>query len=159
MSADPGDYAPIGTQPQTETHIQCLECGRWYRALSAHLWLAHGIRPDDYRSRHGLRVHNPLAAKDVLARLSEASTATAAARADVRNRLREAMRRRVAARRSGRATRRAAETKADWLRPELVRDMAERRAALNRRHGAQTIANLERVTPALLATSTSSPTS
>lgn len=34
--------------------IQCLECGRWYRALATHLPRTHGMSHNDYREKWGI---------------------------------------------------------------------------------------------------------
>lgn len=54
------------TKPKGEfgEKIQCLECGRWYVALGAHLALKHSLTGDEYREKHGLRKGEPLAGDD-----------------------------------------------------------------------------------------------
>lgn len=41
--------------------IQCLECGRWFRALATHLPRTHGMTHDDYRDKWGIPRRYPLA--------------------------------------------------------------------------------------------------
>lgn len=41
--------------------IQCLECGRWFRALGAHLTSAHGMTHHDYREKWAIPRRYPLA--------------------------------------------------------------------------------------------------
>lgn len=43
--------------------IQCLECGKWYRALNTHLRLSHEITVDDYRDKYGLPYQRGLLGK------------------------------------------------------------------------------------------------
>jgi hypothetical protein len=47
-------------QPREQDRIQCLECGRWYRALPTHLRRSHDLSDEDYRLRHGIPVGVPL---------------------------------------------------------------------------------------------------
>ena len=42
------------------SRIQCLECGKWFRALPKHVRSAHQIDDDDYRIKHGVRKSTPL---------------------------------------------------------------------------------------------------
>jgi hypothetical protein len=57
-----------GVQPEEDGRLQCLECGRWYRALGSHLVQGEGLDPDAYRERHGLPATLPLAAADLRTR-------------------------------------------------------------------------------------------
>jgi hypothetical protein len=57
-----------GTQPEADGRLQCLECGRWYRALGSHLTHGEGMTLDAYRERHGLPATLPLAAADLRSR-------------------------------------------------------------------------------------------
>ncbi|NIC05248.1 MucR family transcriptional regulator [Billgrantia bachuensis] len=41
--------------------IQCLECGRWFRALATHLPRTHGMTHQDYREKWGIPQRYPLA--------------------------------------------------------------------------------------------------
>lgn len=140
---EPGRFAPPGVQPAAGGRIQCLECGRWYGQLCVHLRV-HGLTADAYRARHGLRVHQPLTAPDVSARMAAAATAVRDARPDIRERTEQAMRKRVAKRTDGTASRRARETAEDWERREqLRRERAERTAARNQAAGKETLRQLE----------------
>jgi hypothetical protein len=47
-------------QPRERDRIQCLECGRWFRALSAHFRRAHSMADEDYRLKYGIPVGTPL---------------------------------------------------------------------------------------------------
>ncbi len=45
--------APFSTIDELDAYvggpqIQCLECGRWYRALATHLPRTHGMSHNDY---------------------------------------------------------------------------------------------------------------
>lgn len=133
----PGDLSPIGTQPMGDDRILCLECGRWYQALTRHI-VVHDLDVTEYRRRHGLRIHHPLIAPAVSRRRSAHSTALAQ-RPDVAASLSRAMAARVEARRSGKATQAARRTRADWLRPQTRADMAQRTADRNRAAGETTV--------------------
>jgi hypothetical protein len=52
------------TQPREQDRIQCLECGRWYRALPTHLLRKHGLSDEDYRLKYGLPVGLPLVCQE-----------------------------------------------------------------------------------------------
>jgi len=41
-------------QPEVDGSRQCLECGRWYRDLGAHMKNTHRLHMNDYRQRHGI---------------------------------------------------------------------------------------------------------
>lgn len=43
-----------------ESRIQCLECGRWFRALPRHLSRGHELSDEDYRLKHQIPVGVPL---------------------------------------------------------------------------------------------------
>ncbi|MEU8379795.1 MucR family transcriptional regulator [Streptosporangium sp. NPDC048865] len=63
---------PFGVQPRREDgRLQCLECGRWYRSLAAHLFQSEDTSVDDYRERHGLPATMPLVSIDMSDRLRE----------------------------------------------------------------------------------------
>lgn len=57
--------AGMGVQPEVDGVLQCLECGRWYRALGPHVVQGEGLDLDTYRERHGLPATLPLAAADL----------------------------------------------------------------------------------------------
>jgi methylphosphotriester-DNA--protein-cysteine methyltransferase len=46
--------------PAADDHVVCLECGKKMRRLRRHLAAAHGLTPDTYRQRWGLRRDHPL---------------------------------------------------------------------------------------------------
>lgn len=48
------------SQPREQYRIQCLECGRWYRALPSHLRRKHGLGDEDYRLKHRIPASSPL---------------------------------------------------------------------------------------------------
>lgn len=63
-------WTPPTTLPPVEewlTHdrIQCLDCGRWFRALGQHLNKSHGLTAAEYRRRWGMRQRQPLTCGDV----------------------------------------------------------------------------------------------
>lgn len=60
-------------QPREQDRIQCLECGRWYRALPAHLRRTHELTDEDYRLRYGIPVGFPLVCLDWSERQSRAN--------------------------------------------------------------------------------------
>lgn len=62
---------PKGIQPERDGRVQCLECGRWYRALAPHLIQTEDMEPNHYRERHGLPATLPLVASDISQTLSE----------------------------------------------------------------------------------------
>lgn len=49
-----------GTQPVTETHVLCRECGQWLRGLGRHLTTKHGMGVGDYRRRFAIDACVPL---------------------------------------------------------------------------------------------------
>ncbi len=48
----------------TDAHIVCLEDGRQFKMLKRHLMSEHGLTPDQYRARWGLRADYPIVAPD-----------------------------------------------------------------------------------------------
>jgi predicted transcriptional regulator len=46
--------------PAADDRVVCVECGRKLRRLRRHLAAAHGLTPDTYRQRWGLRRDYPL---------------------------------------------------------------------------------------------------
>lgn len=54
----------------TAQYIVCLECGARQKTLKRHLRTAHGLEPDEYRARWGLRPDYPMAAPDYAKRRS-----------------------------------------------------------------------------------------
>lgn len=72
--ADP--RVPPGTQPEDpQGRLQCLECGRWYRSLAAHLPKGEDMSAADYRERHGLAAGHPLVSKELSAHWREQTRA------------------------------------------------------------------------------------
>ena len=57
----PDPAVPI-RQSVRRQYIVCLEDGRRFRSLTRHLRTAHGLDPDRYRARWGLRGDYPMAA-------------------------------------------------------------------------------------------------
>jgi predicted transcriptional regulator len=55
----------------TDEAVICLDCGFKAKMLRRHLMGAHGLSPDAYRQRWGLRPDHPLIAKTYSARRSE----------------------------------------------------------------------------------------
>lgn len=52
-----GGYGYLGVlcTNKTETHLQCHECGLFFRHLGAHVQRGHGIKADQYREKYQLR--------------------------------------------------------------------------------------------------------
>lgn len=71
----PGELSSLGVQPTTDTHIQCLECGRWYRALGRHIDATHQVTAEQYKERHGLSVTKGLVSPELSRRHTEAGQA------------------------------------------------------------------------------------
>ena len=46
----------------TPDHIVCLEDGKGFKSIKRHLWMAHGLSPEDYRARWSLPTDYPLVA-------------------------------------------------------------------------------------------------
>lgn len=140
------DPIPYGVQPMTDTHILCLECGRWLRALSAHLSLAHGTDTAAYRQAHGLRVNLALSSPAVSARLSESTTIQVRQDPRLAAHVEEAVRDAGRARREGRAAKAAkrAYVERGGRREQHRREHAERTAARNAAVGAESLARMER---------------
>jgi predicted transcriptional regulator len=46
----------------TKNHLTCLACGAKLKTLKRHLKVAHGLQPDEYRTRYGLPSSYPLTA-------------------------------------------------------------------------------------------------
>jgi hypothetical protein len=55
--------------------LLCHECGRWYAGLGAHVYGAHGMTADEYRSAHGLARGAALSGAAVRAKMSAVSIA------------------------------------------------------------------------------------
>jgi hypothetical protein len=91
-------FHAVGELPldRDENKVLCGLCGRWFRALGAHL-RAHDWSADDYRSAFGLNAQRPLQARAV----SDAQAAALKRRIQTDRRLQAAMRRGVALARSG----------------------------------------------------------
>jgi hypothetical protein len=53
------------------SQIQCLECGKWYRALPRHISTTHNMDDDDYRIKHEVPKGTPLVCKEWSERASE----------------------------------------------------------------------------------------
>lgn len=51
--------------------IICLECGRGQKMLKRHISTAHGLTPDEYRTKWNLRTNYPMVAPDYAKRRSE----------------------------------------------------------------------------------------
>lgn len=47
----------------TERAVVCLECGKKYKILTKKHLVAHGLTPDEYRAKHGMKKGAPLIAK------------------------------------------------------------------------------------------------
>lgn len=43
-----------------QSRIECLECGRWFKALATHLPRTHGMTHDDYREKWQIPKRYPL---------------------------------------------------------------------------------------------------
>ena len=46
----------------TRNALICLECGKRQKTLKRHLKTGHGLTPDEYRKRYGLRSEYPMVA-------------------------------------------------------------------------------------------------
>lgn len=92
-------FHALGELPvdRDEEKVRCGLCGRWFRALHAHLWQAHGCNADEYRLAFGLNARRPLQAPAV----SAAQAAALARRIDTDPRIRAGMRTGLALARSG----------------------------------------------------------
>ncbi|MEP0941482.1 MAG: MucR family transcriptional regulator [Rhizobiaceae bacterium] len=45
-----------------DDHLVCLECGKKFKSLKRHLMSHHGVTPDEYRTRWGLKSDYPMVA-------------------------------------------------------------------------------------------------
>lgn len=45
---------------QDRDKVRCHECGRWFRSVAQHIFSAHGISADGYKSAHGLQRNTAL---------------------------------------------------------------------------------------------------
>jgi len=54
----------------TRDALYCLECGRKARTLRRHIRMSHGLNPDQYRARWGLRPDYPMTAPEYAERRS-----------------------------------------------------------------------------------------
>lgn len=63
----------VRTPTTDPDRVVCLECGRDFRALSGHVYRAHGISLREYRERHRLALTNPLMGESTRERVSAAS--------------------------------------------------------------------------------------
>ncbi|GAA0988730.1 hypothetical protein GCM10009555_070990 [Acrocarpospora macrocephala] len=63
-----GSHAPHGILVRDESadRVRCHECGRWFRALGAHVRV-HGLTAGEYRERFGLLATKPLTSREVSA--------------------------------------------------------------------------------------------
>jgi predicted transcriptional regulator len=55
-SGVPPANAEVPPAALTDTRLTCLECGQRYQFVAKHAAAAHGLRPEEYRRRHGLPV-------------------------------------------------------------------------------------------------------
>lgn len=62
---------PPGVQPEQNNRVQCLDCGRWYRALGNHLRLTHGVSVDEYQAEHQLPASRGLVPEDLREQMAE----------------------------------------------------------------------------------------
>jgi predicted transcriptional regulator len=65
---------PIRSSVGAET-ITCLDCGKKAKMLKRHIFTAHNMTVDDYRSRWGLKPDYPMVARNYAARRSELAKA------------------------------------------------------------------------------------
>jgi len=56
---------PVGTQPERDGRLACLECGQWQRGLGQHSRSVHGLGPAQYRAAHELPAGLRLQAADL----------------------------------------------------------------------------------------------
>ncbi|MEV4078936.1 MucR family transcriptional regulator [Nonomuraea fuscirosea] len=71
---------PPGVQPAQDGRLQCLECGRWYRSLAAHVNRSEDMTAARYRERHGLPATLPLVSPELSELWSEQAKDRLAAR-------------------------------------------------------------------------------
>ena len=45
-----------------DDHLVCLDCGKKFKSIKRHLGTAHGLTPEEYRERWGLRSDYPVVA-------------------------------------------------------------------------------------------------
>jgi predicted transcriptional regulator len=60
------------SEPVDDT-LECMECGRWFRSVANHVYVAHGLRSDEYRLRHDIAMSDPLSGADTTARRRESA--------------------------------------------------------------------------------------
>lgn len=51
---DPDGYGRYGILDGDDERVACHECGKMYRSLGSHVWIAHELSADEYRRRHGI---------------------------------------------------------------------------------------------------------
>jgi hypothetical protein len=141
-----------GVQPQAGGRLQCLECGRWYRALGQHVRVKHGLTARQYKAEYQLPTSRGLVADDLREAFAVRQRRRIAQEPGVAEALREGTAllsgRSVKARRH--AARQASEQRAAWRaaanQASLVRSRQIKadNDALARRHGHTDIETLLR---------------
>ena len=55
---------------RSDDKVKCHECGKWMRAMGAHLTSAHGMTAREYKIKHGLRIKSALCGDRIRAEMS-----------------------------------------------------------------------------------------
>lgn len=69
VASEPGVTPAVSIRSSLRNDsIACLECGGRYKMLKRHLMADHGLEPDEYRNRWGLKFDYPVVAADYSAK-------------------------------------------------------------------------------------------
>ncbi|MEV6965194.1 MucR family transcriptional regulator [Hamadaea sp. NPDC051192] len=71
LTADELAAVIVGTQPERDGRLVCLECGKWQRGLGQHVRSVHNLTPAQYRAVHELPAGQRLQAADLRERQAE----------------------------------------------------------------------------------------
>lgn len=77
---------------QVDDRIECAECGRWFRSVANHVYRAHGMTVDEYRTEHRLLPSDPLVGVTTSAKLRESALRHIAEHPEEFERFREGVR-------------------------------------------------------------------
>jgi predicted transcriptional regulator len=65
LPAEPAGPALDPAKAVKENKVVCLECGKSFKVLTKKHLAAHGLTPEEYRSKYGYKKGAPLAAKSL----------------------------------------------------------------------------------------------
>jgi predicted transcriptional regulator len=71
LQPEPQEPAVPVRRSVTREEIVCLECGKRFKSIRRHLQTAHGLEPNEYRQKWGLRPDYPMTAPAYAEKRSE----------------------------------------------------------------------------------------